>query len=446
MVRPRLALMLATALAAVCGFRAPAGPVPPTPGSLPDPAAILLPPVVSERPDPDGRSRSDTALPRPVSHSEPEPDRRPVRSEPAARLRLNASDYTRVRGMDYEQSRTTSTSHAGSDSAGRGVDDPYEYLTRGSDERIRRSKIDTDDRKLTDRLGERIDQLMSRGQELIADERRRFESDRAFDSFISPVTNPFFFEDPRSLTELRPIAVFQKIPDGQPTFRGGNAMFFGGQARLALGDRWSLVVNKVGASMFSPGSDSALDNSIGLSELWLGPKVVLIRDLEFQTLVSAGTTFQIPLGSSSVYQDTGDLSVVPYVSAAQKLMSTAWGTLNGMATVGYSFGTNSARSDYFYASAHIDFDLNNKHRFYPLAELNWFAYTKDGTSRDFGVEARDLANFGAAAKGANLVTWALGGRYRANNRWEFGGAFEGPLVGPRDMFDYRFTVDFIWRY
>ena len=57
----------------------------------------------------------------------------------------------------------------------------------------------------------------------------------------------------------------------------------------------------------------------------------------------------------------------------------------------------------------------------------------------WGVEGRDLANIGAASKGANLVTWALGGRVRSKNSfWEFGAAFEGPLVGPRDLLQYRF--------
>ena len=35
-----------------------------------------------------------------------------------------------------------------------------------------------------------------------------FKSDHVFDGFISPVTNPFLFEDPRSLTEVRPIFMY----------------------------------------------------------------------------------------------------------------------------------------------------------------------------------------------------------------------------------------------
>jgi hypothetical protein len=430
MARPRLALRLATAFLAVAGARAAAQPVPPpNSATLPDPAAILLPPVANADPDSIAPVRR-SALP---AH------------EPAATMRLDADDAVPVRAADYDRARITSTSYSDPDSARRkAADDPFGYLTDGF---TRRSAAPVDeDRGLGDRLGDKIDDLLGKGKRTV-DGGRRFESDRAFANFISPMTNPFYFEDPRSLTEVRAIGLFQGIPGDQGTFRGGNAMFFGGQARLAFTERWSLVVNKVGVSLFNPGSESGLPNRAGLSELWIGPKYVIIRDPEHKTLLSAGATFQIPLGSGGVYQDTGRLSVVPYVTAAQKLMSTAWGTFNGMAAGGYSFGTNRDRSDFFFASAHVDFDVMNKQQFFPLAELNWFGYTTDGQARAFGVEGRDLANIGAANKGANLVTWALGGRYRSKNSfWELGAAFEGPLFGPRGLFNYRFTVDIIWRY
>src|SRR5262249_6148219 len=59
-----------------------------------------------------------------------------------------------------------------------------------------------------------------------------FESDHSFDGFISPVTNPFYFEDPRSLTEVRPIFMWQGSPTKNPIFHGGDIEFFGLQGRL----------------------------------------------------------------------------------------------------------------------------------------------------------------------------------------------------------------------
>jgi hypothetical protein len=448
MARSRRALTLTTAFVAVVVARAAGQPVLPAPASLPGPAAVLLPPVLSE-PSSDRivpvRSDSDLPVAQPYRDFPTEP-------EPAARIRFRDSEVVTVRGVEYERSRQTSTSFA-EPSSDREID-PFEYLmerprsprtARKDDEFLPRLR-DRDDRSFGEKLSDRIHDLLGLGG---GGKGRRglFESDRAFDHFISPLSNPFYFEDPRSVSELRGLALFQKIPDAEALFRGGNTMFFGGQARLAISERWSVVLNKVGVQLFRPGRGSTLSNATGLSELWIGPKVVIIRDPEFQTLLSAGATFQIPLGSDQVYQNTGRLSIVPYVTAAQKLMSTAWGTLNGMATGGYSFGTNRDRSDFFYASAHLDFDIGNQHRFYPLAELNWFSYTTDGQARSSGPVGRDLANFGGPSNRNNLVTWALGGRYKsASSRWEFGAAIEGPFLGPRDLFRYRFLVDLIWRY
>ena len=108
---------------------------------------------------------------------------------------------------------------------------------------------------------------------------------------------------------------------------------------------------------------------------------------------------------------------------------------------------NRDRSDFFYTSAHLDFDIANGHRFYPVAELNWFSYTTNGQARPISTEGRDFANVGAAAKGNNLVTWTLGMRWRSlNGRWEIGGGYEGYMFGQRGLFDGRFMLDFIWRF
>ena len=41
-----------------------------------------------------------------------------------------------------------------------------------------------------------------------------FRSDHEFDTFMEPVTNPVFFEDPRSKTRLRIFFLNQQIPEG----------------------------------------------------------------------------------------------------------------------------------------------------------------------------------------------------------------------------------------
>jgi|GEM_PF-316232 len=297
----------------------------------------------------------------------------------------------------------------------------------------------------TTRFGERLSDIL---HQALGNTQDLFKSDHVFDNFISPVTHPFLLEDPRSLTEFRPLFIFQKVPRSQPDFRGGGLWFFGGQARVALTDRISLVIHKLGGLSINTGNASLYDGSTGFSELWLGPKYTLIRNDQSGSVLATGLQFQIPIGTRSVYQDTGSLSLVPYLSYAQN-WDFGWriGSLNTIIGTGYSFSVTAERSDYYYLSAQVDLDTFNNHRFYPLLGLNWQIVTANGKERPFfGAEGRDLFNLGGLARGRGLMTWAVGARYKISEAAQLGGAFELPIAGPRDFFSYRFTVDFILRY
>src|SRR5262249_773786 len=134
-----------------------------------------------------------------------------------------------------------------------------------------------------------------------------FQSDHCFDCFISPVTNPFLFEDPRSLTEVRPIFLIQAIPNSNPAFRGGNAEFFGIQAPVAFTERLSLTINKLGWTAINSGDGAPAAGGVGFSEVQLGPKFTFLRNVEARFIGAAGVIFQIPAGRETVYQDTGSL-------------------------------------------------------------------------------------------------------------------------------------------
>jgi hypothetical protein len=274
-----------------------------------------------------------------------------------------------------------------------------------------------------------------------------FCSDHAFDGFISPVTNPFIFEDPRSLTEARFIYLYQRIPGRQPDTLGGNIQYFGAQARLAITNRLSFTINKLGGTWFNPNTPAGLGGGSGFSEIWLGPKFTFIRGEESGTLLAGGLQFQIPAGSASAYQNTGGTSLVPYVSYAQNFFcNSSWGSMNLMANAAYAFGS-SARSDYLSLSGHLDWDVMSWHRFYPLFEMNYYLVTSNGTARPLvGSEGRDLINFGGSAKGNGLLTGAFGARFKFTETAQVGTAFEIPFAGPHDFFQYRWTVDFILRY
>jgi hypothetical protein len=317
-----------------------------------------------------------------------------------------------------------------------------EFLTKRSDPKVREKSPDRSPRFdfSSRKIGDMFDGVFGdRNGEW-------FRSDHMFDGFISPLSNPFLAEDPRSLTELRPIFMIQKIPTAQPDFRGGNITFFGTQARVAITDRWSVVFNKIGGISVNPGNASAFRDETGFAEIWLGPKYTFYRGEENGALVAGGLQFQLPAGSRATFQNTGSLSLVPYVSYGQNfLRDFRLGSFNSIISTGYSFSTNDRRSDYYWLSAHLDFDVGNLHRFYPLAELNWFLYTSGGKATPIGIEGRDLINFGGQSKSA-LLTGTLGGRVKITESAQIGAGFEIPLAGRKDLFRYRFTVDFILRY
>lgn len=279
------------------------------------------------------------------------------------------------------------------------------------------------------------------------DGRRCLESDHMFVTFISPVTNPFIAEDPRALTEVRPIFMYQSIPNSNWIYRGGNAEFFGLQARVAITEHWSFVMNKLGGVSINPGSGSAVPDETGLSEIWLGPKFTFLRNTDTGTLGAAGLTFQIPAGSSKIAQDTGNLSMLAYGSLGQNFGRSCYGSFNVLDTAGYNFRTDNTRSEYFVNSLHLDYDVGNLHKFFPLVELNWFYFTRSGKARPYGFEGADLVNFGSTdVNGRNNLTIAPGMRYRVNEHFEAGGAVEFPLVGTRDINAFRMTFDVIFRY
>ncbi len=443
LARTRRVLLLTAACVAGLELRATAQSESPVVPSGADPAAILLAPVLTQS-QPAGRS-SD--LPTPV-------ERIPsVRPEPAARL-APIGDAGIVRVSDFESARRVAADlpDPGARSRAASTDDAFEFLTDGKLRRTdtgkltRKPKFDDDEpnTRRSEQLGDKIEDILGGKGGFFNRDRGLFKSDCEFDNFASPVTNPFLFEDPRSLTEVRTILLYQKIPGNSGLFQGGSAWFVGAQGRLAITNRLSLVVSKFGLTGFSSGSP--IDGGTGFSEIHLGPKFVVYRDPESKTLITLGGTFQLPSGSSKAFQDTGKLSIVPYVSAGRRLYETKLGTFNGLASSGYSFSTTSARSDYFYVSGHLDFDVGNRGRIFPLVEMNWIRYTSDGKSTNLGVEGRDLANFGSPRAGSGMLTIAAGARVKITDHWQAGGAFEIPLVGSKDIFQYRLTFDLIWRY
>src|SRR5260370_20022591 len=136
------------------------------------------------------------------------------------------------------------------------------------------------DRPLTHPWGDRLREWCGLGHGGFT-----FRSDHCFDDvgLVSPLTNPFFFEDPRSLTEVRPIYIYQSIPRHTPIVAGGDVQFFGLQGRLALGENLSIVVNELGLVRLHSGHpeddpDGRFGRTeTGFAELQIGPKWAFFR-------------------------------------------------------------------------------------------------------------------------------------------------------------------------
>ena len=274
-------------------------------------------------------------------------------------------------------------------------------------------------------------------------------SDHRLDGLVSPVGNPFLAEDPRTLTEVRPVYIYQKIPGSNAQLGGGTFQQFALQGRIAITERWSFVVHKLGLSIVDPGGSAApgQKRESTFSEIWLGPKWNFYRNEQTQTAASVGLIIQLPFGGSGAYQDTGSLGLTPYVAYATTLGGGEYGTFSMMNTLGYSTGIKNDRSSFVYDSFQVDFDVRNRHFFHPIVGLNYYYYTSGGNERPtLNFEGADLANVGAPVGGRNYFTIDLGARVKFTEAFQVGGFAEFPLLGTRDLEQFRFGFDVILRY
>ena len=278
-----------------------------------------------------------------------------------------------------------------------------------------------------------------------------FQSDREFEFFTSPVSNPFYFEDPRALTEVRPIFMWQHTPGANPVWNGGNNFFLGGRGSVAFTENITLNVSKLGFDWIGPNIGTPdISSHSGFDEIHLGPKITFYRNRDTRTVWAGGVNFEIASGSAKVLQDTGRGSIEPYFSVAQGFGRSSYGSFNFMNTTGYDFRVDNVRSEPLFSSFHLDYNIGDLNRFFPLAEINWRHYTRNGSARNLNFEGSDFANFGSTTiSGYNELTLALGGRIRLNSFIDLGLVGEFNVLnnsGGRHLDQFRLTTDLIFRY
>lgn len=260
-------------------------------------------------------------------------------------------------------------------------------------------------------------------------------SDHSFNSFISPMSNPVFFEDPRSVTEARAIFLQHRVPTAAG---GGDVQLYAVQLRARLSEYVSLIATKDG---YVTSSNPLVDD--GWADLSAGLKFNLIRDVQNQRLLSGGFTFEMPTGEASALQGNGDGELNIFLTGGRQIGRCAhWISATGLRVPMNS--TDESLSAYW--SNHLDYQI--RRGIYLLAELNWFHWLQAGVDGPLpGVEGLDLFNFGSpGVAGNDIVTSAFGFKLKPNRHNEIGVAFEVPLTVREDIIDNRLTVDWIFRF
>ncbi|MGB7328065.1 MAG: hypothetical protein WBD31_24530 [Rubripirellula sp.] len=272
-------------------------------------------------------------------------------------------------------------------------------------------------------------------------------SDHCFDDFISPMIDFVFFEDPRTLTELRPIFVQHRFPNqlGPGNIpAGGDLQLYALQFRLALTDRLSLIAVKDGYIV--DGSKGALDGLLdsGWADVSAGLKYNLIRNTQTGTLASLGFTYEIPMGDEKALQSIGDGQLNFFGSAAQRLFG---GNAHYMTSFGFNTPIDNASQT---SSVHWlnHFDVKTTKKTYAFTELSWRHWTDNAdVGLPLGVAGEDLLNLAATnVAGNDLVTQNVGMKYKPNGNFEAGVAYEFPLTSFEDIIRDRWQFEMIFRY
>src|SRR6056297_471800 len=265
------------------------------------------------------------------------------------------------------------------------------------------------------------------------------KSDHCFDDFISPMINFVFFEDPRNLTELRPIFLTHNVPGtiGAGVPAGGSVQLYAMQFRAALTERLSLIAVKDG--FIVDNTEGALDGLIddGWADVSLGLKYNLLRDVQSGTLLSTGFTYELPIGSQRALQDIGDGEFHIFATGGQRLLN---GNAHILSSVGYRLPVDTdLQTSAIHWSNHFDVRLLDK--LYLFTEVAWWHFTDDAGGPALGITGQDIINlpFGGM-EGNDLVTQNVGVKVKPTGNFEAGIAYEFPLTEFKDIIEDRLQV------
>jgi hypothetical protein len=263
----------------------------------------------------------------------------------------------------------------------------------------------------------------------------------SLDEMISPVSSPTVNEDPRNVTDIRPMYMYTSIPKDFIT-GGGNYSVVAMQLRVALHERFSFIATKDGYIFLRP--HAGVPNNNGFANLAFGFKGSLFQSEEWAAIVSAGLRYEAPTGNTDVLQGQwgggGSGVINPFLSAAK-----GFGDFHVQMYTGPRVAISGIDSSYWDFNLHTDYRIPWMN-LYPLFEFN-LVQTYDGGRRlPIDQEGNDLVNLGAHyASGNTVATTAFGARWRACEWMDFGVTAEVPVTQSEGLLGWRITSDVVIR-
>jgi hypothetical protein len=260
-------------------------------------------------------------------------------------------------------------------------------------------------------------------------------SDHCFDSFVSPLSNPFFFEDPRSLTEARGIFLDNALPTD---VGNGDVQVWAAQFRGRLTDRWSVIAPRVGYLQVN----QAAGGPAGIPSAPIGLKYNFLRDVDRQLLFSAGATYFIPPRFSD-FPIAGDGDFHFFLTGGKEVL----GRGHILSATGFRIPTNNNwGTQMWYWSNQFDYEVVD--HWYGLLGVNWFHWMRSSNTGFTGTTtALDLINLPAiGVAGSNVATGVVGTKWKPTGHFEAGVGYEFPLTQNKDILQDRLYVDLVFRY
>ncbi len=276
-------------------------------------------------------------------------------------------------------------------------------------------------------------------------------SNSGFANAIPSISNPTLAELAVPQTRIHALAIQHKLPSsisigGGQVALGGDVNVFALQIEYALNERLSIIASKDGFIDFNP--DNTLTDQTGFANVAAGLKYAFIYDTANQFAASIAGSIELPTGNRDVFQGYGDGAVNLTVSTLKLKDKWQFSTATGLHL---PFDTD-AESVTGFASAHVSYRLTE--RITPIFEVNWFRVLNEGNGTETPISATDFEggdffNLGSSNAGANrdIVTAALGLRYKICDKTQVGLAYEIPLTNEEDnLMDSRITLDLVYKF